>query len=64
MHRAFATLRAIREQRDHVCQSEKNRLERIDFLRFQLAEVENSDLQLGEDLELEKEFKRLNAAGE
>ena len=55
----FAGMRALEAERDALRKAERQRLEREDFLRFQLGELNEAALRPGEDAELDAERKRL-----
>jgi DNA repair protein RecN (Recombination protein N) len=59
--------RILRRALDRLAQSQlddQQRIERIDFLGYQLRELEDAALVPGEDLELERERTRLSRAAE
>ena len=59
--------RSLRRALDRLAQSrldDQQRIERIDFLGYQLRELEDAVLIPGEDLELEREHTRLSRAAE
>lgn len=51
----------LRTEREELCGDERQRHERIDYLRFQLDELDDAALAPGEDEELAAERKRLAA---
>jgi len=58
----FHQLQAVRSQLDQLQISEQDRLQRVDTLHYQIAEIEKLGLRPGLDLELEKERQLLNSA--
>ena len=58
----FHRLQAVRSQLDQLQISEQDRLQRMDTLHYQIAEIEKLGLRPGLDLELEKERQLLNSA--
>ena len=59
---AFERLRAAAEQLKGASLDERSRLEREEFLRFQLQELEEAELTVGEEERLRRERERLRAA--
>jgi DNA repair protein RecN (Recombination protein N) len=51
---------AIRTELGMLRQNESEKLQLLDILKFQVAEIEKVNLQPGEDVELEEEKRRLN----
>lgn len=62
MNEAFEQLRVAGEALKAASLDERTRAEREEFLRFQLKELNDADLQVGEDEALRKERDRLRAA--
>lgn len=62
MARRFTTVRTLRAELEALRGSVRDRLHRIDFLRYQLSEIEAARLSVGEDEALELEFSRLKNA--
>jgi len=52
-------IQVIRRELKHLRQSERERMQRIDLLRFQVAEIQSAQLQVGERAQLEIELVRL-----
>ncbi|HTM23071.1 MAG TPA: AAA family ATPase, partial [Kofleriaceae bacterium] len=61
MTAAWQALAAVRAARDALAGDEQKREERIDYLRFQVDEIDGAELRAGEDAELEVERTRLQA---
>jgi len=55
---------AIYKQLENIKQNTNNNNQRINFLRFELEELEQLKLKAGEAEQLEQEFKQLNSASE
>ena len=55
-------LKAKQNKLDNLTQDQRERERRIDLLKFQLNEIEEADLEIGEDEALGEEKKRLNNA--
>ncbi len=62
MERAYQDLKRASEARTRLVGDERERAERIDYLRFQLGEIEAAKLSPGEDEDLEAEKRRLQYA--
>lgn len=62
MARRFDAVRKLRTELEGLRGSVRDRLHRIDFLRYQLSEIEAARLTVGEDEALELEFSRLKNA--
>ena len=58
----FHQLQVVRSQLGQLQISEQDRLQRVDTLHYQIAEIEKLGLRPGLDLELEKERQLLNSA--
>ena len=61
MHAAWARLSALERERDALGGDERARAERMDYLGFQLEEIDGAQLSAGEDDELAAERSRLEA---
>lgn len=61
MHQAWHDLRAMQRERDTLGGDERARAERVDYLRFQLEELEEAALEPGEDDALDAERARLES---
>ncbi|AWV91203.1 DNA repair protein RecN [Bradymonas sediminis] len=59
---AYAEVAKIQRKLAAIRQNVQDRLNRIDFLRFQLSEANGADLQPGEDVALQAEMKTLKYA--
>lgn len=59
---AYAEVARIQRKLAAIRQNVQDRLNRIDFLRFQLSEANTADLQPGEDVALQAEMKTLKYA--
>jgi DNA repair protein RecN (Recombination protein N) len=64
MARAHEALRRAVDRLDKSRLDDRQRAERLEFLRFQLGELEAAAIRPGEDLELERERARLARAAE
>ncbi len=62
MARAYAEVAELRRKLASIHQGVQERLNRIDFLRFQLEEIDQAQLQAGEDEELRAELQALKHA--
>lgn len=60
----FSALTEIAEELNRKTLDEQQRLERSDFLRFQLEELDRAQLSAGEDQHLAQQLKRLQRASE
>ena len=60
--RDYLAMQALLRERDALIAAERDRLEREDFLRFQLDEIDSAEPQSEEDTALETEVKRLRNA--
>ncbi len=61
MRAAWGRLSALERERDALGGDERARAERMDYLGFQLEEIDGAELHAGEDEELEAERSRLEA---
>lgn len=59
---AYERVAGIRQQMRLIRKNVRERANRIDYLRFQLAEIDAANLRVGEDEELEEELGRLRHA--
>lgn len=59
---AYDQVRRLRDQLDDFRSDVRERLNRIDFLEYQLDELDKAGLEPGEDEELQEEFNRLKYA--
>ena len=64
MAAVFAELKDVAERRSKTIVDEQDRQRRIDFLRFQVTEIESAGLRVGEEDELEERRKLLQNAGD
>jgi DNA repair protein RecN (Recombination protein N) len=64
LERVFGELREVAQRLARSRMDDRQRAERVDFLRFQLGELEQGDLRAGEEQELEQERRRLARASE
>ena len=62
MSRAYAAYQRAAAARDQLAGDERDRVDRIDYLRFQLDEIEAANLTAGEDEALAAQRRRLQAA--
>ena len=62
MHQSYERVRELGRQLDSLRQDVQQRLNRIDFLRFQLTEIDEAELEEGEDDALDAELDRLKHA--
>jgi DNA repair protein RecN (Recombination protein N) len=62
MRETYEQLESLAEQLDDIQSDEQERLNRIDFLEYQLDEIEQLNLDPGEGDELQQEFDRLKHA--
>ena len=53
-------IQTVRRELKHLRQNERDRMQRIDLLRFQVDEIQSAHLQVGEKAELEAELVRLS----
>lgn len=61
---AYEDVREVREELEELQGDVRERLNRIDFLEYQLSEIEDASLESGEKEQLEEEFQRLKHAEE
>ncbi|MGQ9618629.1 MAG: DNA repair protein RecN [Candidatus Aminicenantia bacterium] len=55
-------LQSLKNEREEIENKERERAQRLDFLDYQIKEIEGANLKIGEDEELEKErIKLINA---
>lgn len=59
---SYTELKSVQERLAHLELAERDRAQRLDLLTFQARELEQANLQNGEDAELEIERKRLQHA--
>ncbi len=52
----------VKKELDDLVQSQKDKFEKEDYLKYQLNEIDGAELQVGEDESLEEEKLRLNNA--
>ncbi len=62
MQQKFERVQSIRAELESLQTDERDRLNRIDFLTYQLEEIESAGLSEGEEEELESDFNRLKNA--
>ncbi|MBN2001842.1 MAG: DNA repair protein RecN [Anaerolineae bacterium] len=55
-------IQAVRHELQHLRQNERERMQRIDMLRFQVDEIRSANLKPGEQPDLESELVRLSNA--
>ncbi len=60
MAKTYQDLARVEQQRDHLQRALRERNERLDFLRFKLQELEELQLQEGEEAQLERELSVLD----
>ncbi|MAG58548.1 MAG: DNA repair protein RecN [Planctomycetes bacterium] len=60
----WGALTEVRERRARLEEDEAGRLERLDYLRFQIRELDEAAPQVGEESELETRVRRLEAGSE
>lgn len=51
----YQELKRLREEMDELRISERDRISRLDLLKFQIEEIKKADLKMGEEEELERE---------
>lgn len=55
-------LQELKKEKEEIEKRERERAQRLDFLEYQIKEIEGANLKIGEDEELERErFKLVNA---
>lgn len=59
---AYRQFRQLKQDWQHAQQNEQDQLQQLSFLEFQIAEIEQAELNIGEDEELESISKRLQNA--
>lgn len=60
--RIWNKLQELKREKEKIERRERERAQRLDFLEYQIKEIEGANLKIGEDEELEKErLKLLNA---
>ncbi|MFB6350665.1 MAG: AAA family ATPase, partial [Bradymonadaceae bacterium] len=62
MAEAYGRVHQLRSELQELQTDTRDRLNRIDFLEYQLSEIEDAGLEPGEEEELEEEFNRLKHA--
>lgn len=60
VEKALREMSAVRSELFSLEKDSAEKLQLIDLLRFQVNEINSADLQVGEDLQLEEEKRRLN----
>lgn len=60
VQQAFRSLKNLEKERDHILQSQANEAKELDYIRFQLEELEKLGLSQWTFSELEQELKRIN----
>lgn len=58
----FSAVSSLRREIDRLSMDESEKLRRVETLRYQIAEIEKADLEIGEDDELEERRKLLQNA--
>ena len=56
----FAEYKKIKEEWEHSNKDEEERARELSFLEFEIKEIEDANLRIGEDEELEEDFKRFS----
>jgi len=64
MAEAYERVREVRDDLEELQGDVRDRLNRIDFLEYQLSEIDDAALEPGEEEDLEEEFQRLKHAEE
>ena len=62
MDEAYREVRRLRRQLQDLRDDDRDRLHRIDFLRYQLGEIMDAELEPGEEEEIDTEVERLKHA--
>ncbi len=62
MSEAYTRVRRIQRELDQLRKDDRDRLNRIDFLRYQLQEIDDAELEPGEEERLRDEVERLKYA--
>lgn len=57
---AFSEYKKLKEEWESSSMNEEERAREISFLEFEIKEIEDANLRIGEDDELEEEFKRFS----
>ena len=60
--RLWHELRDLSKERDRLLRENSERNQRIDFLKFQIEEIQSADLFIGEDLQLQQKKQLLQSA--
>lgn len=60
--KAYREYAAVKNELDKALTDEKSRLKRIDFLKYEITEIDDAVLEVGEDEELESLFRKLTHA--
>lgn len=60
--KAYREYAAVKNELDKALTDEKSRLKRIDFLKYEITEIDDAALEVGEDEELESLFRKLTHA--
>ncbi len=60
VQQAFRSLKNLEKERDHILRSQANEAKELDYIRFQLEELEKLGLSQWTFSELEQELKRIN----
>ena len=60
---SYRQYKDVKNQWEHFSMDEENRLREISFLEFEVQELDEADLKLGEDELLEEEYKRMSNSG-
>ena len=56
----FAEYKKLKEEWEHSNKDEEERARELSFLEFEIKEIEDANLRIGEDEELEEDFKRFS----
>ena len=56
----FSEYKKLKEEWEHSNKDEEERARELSFLEFEIKEIEDANLRLGEDEELEEDFKRFS----
>ena len=56
----FSEYKKLKEEWEASSMDEEERIRELSFLEFEIKEIEDANLQIGEDEELEEEFKRFS----
>ena len=60
----YATFREITEKLDGMSLNEQERIKRLDYIRYEINDIESARLSVGEDTELEALYKKVSSAQE